>query len=184
MKFFILVSMVGLLIACSNPTTKNNDPVEQTQCSDYLKIIGDSVEIPYFEIELNLSEKAEEKLKANNETVIVMAYFEAMVENAETIPIQIRCQKFPERLHLLSYPIELTDQRLARFENIKFSKELYDLLENKDIQLLINVFSGRKSTGDNLLDVDILQDFMSEVKGKIFTLNGKLIGEEKKKKKT
>ena len=190
MKTLSLVCIAGLLIACGNPTKTNNveksilklsdsiniehsDVIEQTQNSDYLKIVGDSVEIPYFEIELKLSNKAEDKLKTNNETVILMAYFEG-ITNFENIP-----DKYKDRIdggfHLLSYPIELTDKRLARFENIKFSKDLYDFLENKDIRLLINVFSGRKSSEFNLLHCDILEGFISEIKGKRFTINGKLI---------
>jgi hypothetical protein len=39
------------------------------------------------------------------------------------------------------------------------------------------VYSGRKSTNVNLLDCDILQDFVSVVKGKRFLIKGKLIGE-------
>ena len=182
MKILILISLTGLLIACGNPTKKNEtdklirdlsdsvnvekpEIIEQVQNADYLKIVGDSVEIPFFEIELKLSEKAEKKLKADNETVIVMAYFLEIIRKDDY---------FDER-PLTSHSIELTDKRLARFENIKFSKDLYDSLENKDIELLINVFSGRRSTENNILDCDLLQDFMSNIKEKRFTLTGKLI---------
>ena len=188
-KILILILM-SLVVACSNPKKKNNvdesiqdlldspniehsEEIGKLQDSGYLKIVGDSVEIPWFEIELKLSEKAEEKLKADNESIIVAAYFEGSVN--ENIP-----EKYKEgvefgRLHLLTYQIELTDKRLAQFENVKFSKDLYDLLENKDIDLLINVFSGRKSTEFNILRCDILADSMSNVIGKRFTINGKLI---------
>ena len=183
MKFFtktlILVSITGLFIACGNQKKNNVDEsLSDSENIGYLKIVGDSVEIPYFEIELNLSEKAEEKLKTDNETVIVMAYFEGGITNIENVPEHYKDKIFASRfLYFASHSIELTDKRLARFENIKFSKDLYDLLDDKDIMVLINVFSGRKSTGDNLLDVDILQGTISEIKGKKFTLNGKLIGE-------
>jgi len=185
-RTLILVSITVLLTACGNFGQKKPDVVnlehpdanEQTQNSDYLKIVGDSVEIPFFEIELNLSEKAEAKLKTDHETVIVMAYFEG-IANMENIPDKYKDRAGFGRLHLLSYPIELTDKRMARFENITFPKDLYDLLENKDIMLLINVFSGRQSTEDNLLEVDILEGNMSELKEKRFTLNGKLIYNDK-----
>jgi len=149
----------------------------------HLKIVGDSVEIPWFEIELKLSEEAEKKLKDGNETIIVKAFFDG-ITNIESIPKKYK-RKYKDRidykgifgggLHLTQHSIELTDKRLARFENIRFSKELYDLLDNKDILLLINVFSGRRSSMNNLLDFDILQGNMSEIQGKRFTLNGKLI---------
>ena len=177
-KIFILIIF---FFACGNPAKKNSIDKSAIELSDsinteYLKIVGDSVEIPYFEIELKLSDKAEKKLKTDNESIIVMAYFTYFQED------KIYPEKYKDNvdysgeLMLLSYPIELTDKRLAIFENVKFSKDLYDLFgENKDIDLLINVFSGRKSCEDNILDCTILQNPMSKIKGKRFTIEGKLI---------
>jgi len=71
--------------------------------------------------------------------------------------------------------IEIKNGGIAKFENIRFPKPLYDSLSDKDIQLLINVFSGRHSSPDNLLDCGIIQEKMSKVKGKIFTIDCKLI---------
>ena len=79
---FLVAILTSLLIACGNPTKKSgvdksiqelsdsvnieySEVIEGTQSSDYLKIVGDSVEIPSFEIELILSDKAEEKLKTD-----------------------------------------------------------------------------------------------------------------------
>jgi hypothetical protein len=204
MKVLILISVIVLLISCSNPTKNNLDiselqdtiTIEQdstkdikdlmkvVHISDYLKIVSDSVEIPFFEIELKLSKKAEEKLKTDNETVIVSATFESNLLNDEDIILNNKNipQEYKERveygrLYLLSHRIELTDERLVRFENIKFHKNLYDLLEDKDIMLLINVFSGRRSFENNILDCDILYDSMNKIKEKRFIIRGKLIGE-------
>jgi len=190
MRILTFTVLIGLLISCNESTQKNNSDslaqtqidsiskekpklIEQKQVLDYLKIIGDSVEIPSFDIELKLSQKAEKKLKNDNESVIVMAYFSG--DPIENIPNKYVDNVEMGELFLLSYPIELTDKRLAKFENIKFSLELYNLLANKDIRLLINVYSGRKSTNINLLDCGILQDSMSKIKGKRFTIKGKLI---------
>ncbi|MDD2636775.1 MAG: hypothetical protein PHW82_14885 [Bacteroidales bacterium] len=147
--------------------------IEQKLDTHYLITTGDSVEIPSFEIELKLSKKAETKLKNDNESVIVMAFFTG--EPIENIPDKYKHKVEMGELWLLSYPIELTDKRIAKFENLKFHKDLYDLLKNKDIRLLINVYSGRKSTDVNILDCEILQDNMSNINGKQFTINGKLI---------
>lgn len=190
MKKVILTILTGLLIACNNSTPKNNSEsqdltqadsirkgqselIEQKLDTNYLIKVGDSVEIPSFEIELKLSEKAEEKLKNDNETVIVMAFFTG--EPIENIPDKYKDKVEMDELWLFSYSVELTDKRIAKFENLKFHKDLYDLLKDKDIRLLINVFSGRKSTDVNLLDCGILQDNISNIKGKRFTINGKLI---------
>ena len=88
-RTLILTILTGLLITCGNSTKKSNvdkiiqeksdtvniehsEVIEEFQNSGYLKIVGDLVEIPYFEIELKLSEKAEEKLKTDNETVMLI----------------------------------------------------------------------------------------------------------------
>jgi len=145
---------------------------EEFQNSGYLKIVGDSVEIPSFEIALKLSEKAEEKLKTYAESVVVFAYFSGKA--IANVP-----EKYADLVdygfNFLTSKIELTDERVARFEHIKFSKELYDLLEDKDITLLINVVSGGRFSEYNILDCEILENRMSNVMGKRFTIAGTLI---------
>ena len=140
--------------------------------NDPLTIIGDSVEIPSFEIEISLSDKANEKLKKEKESIKVAAYFSGIPKDTT----------LEEYRHSGEYPVtmsekELLDTRTAKFEGIRFSRSLYDSLANKNITLLINVFSGRRSSKLNFLNCDILQDSISAIKGKHFVLKGKLIGE-------
>ena len=192
LKTVVLMSVMGLLTACGNPTKKSNvnesiresdsvnpeysERIEKSQDSGYLKIVGDSVEIPFFEIELKLSEKAEKKLKNDHESVIVRACVSFIPLNNETVPDQFEDKfDFFEELLLSSSQIELTDKRVARFEHIKFSKDLYDLLKDNDIAVLINVFSGRRSSENNILDCNILEDAISNIKEKRFIITGKLI---------
>lgn len=74
--------------------------------------------------------------------------------------------------------IELTgDNRIARFEGLKFSKAAYEKLADKDISMLINIYSGRKSSDNNLLDCGIMEDKASKFRNKRFTLGCKLIEE-------
>lgn len=193
MKNLIIIILLEIIVACSPSIGKvNQENADQTKLdtfkkkqeivrkpetpinSNYLRIRGDSVELPSFEIEVLLSTKAERKLKTDKESIIVMAYFSGYSVNL--IP-----EKFKENvdetgeLILLSYPVELTDSRLAKFENLKFSKELYNLLDNKDINVLINVYSGRRSSEFNILDCELLQDSMSNISGKRLSIKGDLI---------
>ena len=183
MRNLILIILTGILFGCnsanSKETKENSTDKNQVEISTSdldlksLKIVGDSVLIPSFEIEILLNEKAEAKLKKENESVIVMAYFNG--DPIEEIPEKYMDKVEMDGLLLLASSIELTDKRIATFENLKFSKELYDLLANKEIQLLINVYSGRKSSDLNLLQCEILQDSLSNVIGKKITLKGELI---------
>ncbi|MEO8149306.1 MAG: hypothetical protein ABI723_16795 [Bacteroidia bacterium] len=164
MKYYLAILVTVIISGCSFPDGQN-----------YLKVVGDSVEVPSFEIEVTLNKKAEEKLSNDKETIIIMAYFTGNPK--DNIPKKYHDKIDIDGLFLRSYSIELKDKRTARLQGIKFPKELFDLLSDKDIDLLINVCSGRRSTDINLLDCDILQDKMSNVYGKKFTIKGKLIAE-------
>ena len=186
MKFFAIIFSLLFLFSCKSETGKEkNQTLKKSSDTNLLakknsasydkndfKLIDDSVEIPAFEIEIILSTKAEEKLKANKETIIINAAFSGIPKD-KTLK---EYKKWGE-IGIKSCERELFDKRIAKFEGIKFSKSLYNSLSDKNISLLINVYSGRRSSDNNLLDCDILQDKMSEVKGKRFTIKGKLIGE-------
>ena len=177
-KFFPLYIPLVFLLSCSShkDDKKNDVPVKNDSVTlnsnDYLLLTGDSVEVPAFEIEVSLSPKAEEKLKAIRETIIVAAYFSGIPKDT-TLKDYL---KYGE-LAINSNERELSDNRVAKFEGIKFSRTLLDTIPAKNMNLLINVYSGRRSAKDNLLDCDILNKPISEIKGKKFVLKGKLIGE-------
>jgi hypothetical protein len=189
MKIFAFFIISGLLISCGNSVKKENmdipvqvsteqtEPIEQIYYSDFLKTNGDLVEIPSFEIELELSEKAEKKLTQDKESVIVAAYFTSRLDDIAKIPEKYKDRLVFDEMKLLTHTIELTDTRLAKFENLEFPKDLYDLLDDKDIDVLINVVSGKSSTKGNILDCAILSGHVSKIEGERFTLNGGLIGE-------
>lgn len=134
------------------------------------RVIGDSVQIPGFIIEINLSPAAEKELKDQHESVIVQAYFSGE-------PKDTTSEEYQEEgvLNIGSYRIELFDTRTAIFNHIKIKKALFGELENKNFEVLINVFSGRHSSELNILNCDILQENIRSVAGKKFTLNGRLI---------
>jgi hypothetical protein len=155
-------------------------PTEQIHDLDYLKINGDLVEIPIFEIELFLSYIAEKKLMDDKESIIVAAYFTSELDDIDKIPEEYKDRWIRGTITLLKHRIELTDTRLAIFENLEFPKDLYDLLEDKDIHVLINVFSGRRSTNVNLLNFGIVSGPISKIREKRFILIGGLLKEEKK----
>jgi hypothetical protein len=183
---FLLI--VFFLSACSGGSDKkaSKNEMEATEAADsiksanktsgsisdfgYFKPDGDSLIIPAFEIEVNLSQKAKAKLSKDKETIIVSASFMG-------IPKDTTSEEFLQsgEMGIAGKDIELRNNNVAKFENIKFSKSLYDSLSDKDIQLLINVFSGRRSSTNNLLSCGIVQEKMSKIKGKKFAINCKLI---------
>lgn len=174
--FIILIYLTGT-ISCTNTWKPTNRKIEIDSLSrndlGYLQLDGDSVLIPDFEIEVSLSPNAEKKLKSINETVIVSAMFSGVPKDTTSEEYLIWGQ-----IGISEYRVELTDQRMARFEKVRFHSSWLNKLADKDIYILINVFSGRRSTENNLLDCEFLQDKMSVIKGKKFTIKGKLIDED------
>ncbi|MEO6317125.1 MAG: hypothetical protein ABIU63_12955 [Chitinophagaceae bacterium] len=144
-----------------------------TPAASDLQQVGDSFLIPSFDIEVHLTPGANEKLSHDKETIIVAAWFSGDPRDTTSAEYAESGQQF-----IKFSEIELTgSNRVAKFDGIKFSKAAYDSLASKDLSVLINVYSGRRTTQDNLLDCSILSDKISAVKGKQYKLSGKLITE-------
>ena len=181
-KYFVSCIVLFSVLSCTSHQEKNNsamgnDGTENTAAArgiadDYLTVDKDSVLIPSFAVEINLSGKATEKLLKEKESMLVTAWFSGM-------PKDTTSKEFREwgEMFIRSFSIELDTGRIARFEGVKFSKSIYELLEGKDIKVLVNVYSGRKSSPDNLLDCEILSERISTVKERTMLLSGKLISE-------
>lgn len=181
-NFLIILSFLSsfpCLSQTENKMTNNNSEISRVTKAKSIQPIGndfveekDSVLIPSFEIKLILSDTAEKRLTIQKESVIVKAYYSGIPKDS-TIEASYKWGKYS----LFNRSIELTDSRTAKFENIKISKKTYESLTNKNIEVLINVFSGRRSSDKNILNCDILEDRLSNLKNKSVSLTGRLIGE-------
>lgn len=191
MKLLLNIFIISLLTSCfnadkgssngKNEINKNSLSEVETELNnkkelsekpmkDQFVFVGDSVILPEFEIELKLSENAEKKLKTDKESIIVQAYFSGIPKDT-TLADYIMWGK----IRIGSYKVELFDKRVARFVNVKISKDALELLSDKDFEVLINIFTGRRASSSNLLDTDILQDGIESIKAKRHLLKGKLI---------
>lgn len=149
-------------------------PIEEpsdVDLSELYEMVGDSVVIPAFEVEVWETAKAAADMKKRKETVIVSAMFSGF-------PIHEKDASEVGTLDFLAKDMELSGtNRIARFEGLKFHKSVLDKLKDKDITLLINVFSGRKSSEDNLLNCGIVDAKASTFKNRRFLVNCHLISE-------
>jgi hypothetical protein len=83
----------------------------------YYKADGDSLIIPTFEIGVNLSPKADKKLKEDKETIIVTAFFSGQPKDKTSKEYLNDGEIF------LTYAkIELTDARIANLKELNFLK--------------------------------------------------------------
>lgn len=155
------------LLACCDSRPPAQKPIP------YLKVEGDDVLIPSFEVVLDVDQKAIEKLKSEKEGILILSYFTGS-------PTKEAEKKYPEfeiqgEITLAKTSVEMTDGHSAKIENVRFPKARYLDLADKDINVLVNVVSARKSSSENLLDCGIVQGKMSAIMGKSFTIKCRLI---------
>lgn len=129
-------------------------------------------EVPRFTVSVHLSPKASAKLKRMKETIIVSASFFGYPTRAA----QNKAECSGE-IGLGSFDKEMDKPGVAIFEGSTYDKSKLSLIENQEPLLLINVFSGRKSSEDNLLDCSIFQDSVDRAVKDGVRIDCKLIGE-------
>jgi hypothetical protein len=96
---------------------------------------------PDFSVTVTLSDRAQAKFQKSKETIIVYGYF------ADKIG--------PEgELSLGVAEFELQQPGTVNFKNVIFLKENVERLRNPDYEVLINVYSGRRSSDKNLLSCE------------------------------
>ena len=149
------------------PDDDDDDP---TELLNVFTESGDSITIPEFEIEVDLTDEAEAVLERSNESIIVQAYITGIPREGA----KIEATEMGE-VYLADPNIELVDSRVARFQQVNIAKQSFESLADEDFQVLINIFSGRRSSDVNVIDCDILQAPISVVRGQRHTLAGKLI---------
>ena len=175
MKNIIYTLLLIFVIISCNQSKKENFEITKKTEQKLGKISDDSVNVPNFEIQLNLSEKAEKTLKEKNESIIISVDF---IGEPEKRIVQSRKYEFYDEngdLTIGTKRVEFESERIIKFENCKVSKKSLNLLKNKTYEVRVNVFSGRKSSKDNLITCDYLQENINKIKNKRITLNGKLI---------
>ena len=134
----------------------------------YFKFDNDSVTVLPFEIAITLSPKAKDKIITSKETIIVNVSLSGSPKDKKLISED-------GNFYVASAEQEITYGQIAKFDNIKFSRKIYDQLIDKDVSVNVFFYSGRKSSKDNLLSGNILSDKISNVVTKQFELTGKLI---------
>ncbi len=166
------------LFSCNDQTKPSKEvttdtivaPVQKAPQPGLFIVDGDSLIIPSFEVELSLSPKAKQRIVGSGETIVMDAFYSG--EPKDTIGVKVAEDG---EYYIANARKEIKYGETVRFESVKFPRKQYEFLANKDIDVLINVYTGRHTTSDNLLDCEILSDKISKLMGKKFTLKGKLI---------
>ncbi len=133
-----------------------------------------TVPAPGFTVNVTYSAKALETLNARKETVIVAAYVDANPKKG--IPPKLVAED--GQIALADKRIEIKPGESAVFDKLNLNATTLKYVDDYGPELLINVFSGRRSSGDNLLDCGIEQGPLKDYANKTLTINCKLIAEK------
>jgi len=128
---------------------------------------------PGFSVSVTLSDKAGKKLTDGKETIVVAAYFSGSPKPGTP-------RKYLSdigQVDLGEAHVEVAPGTIATFGPVKLKQDALSQVDAKGPQLLINVYSGRKSSPDNLLDCGIYEDALAPIEGKTIPIACKLIGE-------
>lgn len=126
-----------------------------------------------FIVNIALPEKARKRLVESKETIVVAGYVTGN-------PKQGALKRYVNRMgevELGDVKAEVAPGENATFSQIHVKQDALEQTDEKDPQILINVFSGRKSSKDNLLDCGIYQGPLKSVQGGSVPISCKLIGE-------
>jgi hypothetical protein len=132
-----------------------------------------TVQFQGFNVAVALSEKARKRLVDAKETVIVAAYFTG---NPKPGAPKQYLSEIGE-VDLGHEEVEVAPGTGATFGEIKLKKDALDEVDDQGAQLLVNVYSGKKSSADNLIECGIYEGALRAAQNKSIPIGCKLIGE-------
>jgi hypothetical protein len=124
-------------------------------------------------VSVTLSDKAKRLLTDQKETIVVAAYFTGSPKPGTPR----RYVSHEGDIGLGEAHVEVAIGAIAKFGPVKLDQDPLQQVDKNGPQLLINVYSGRKSSPDNLLDCGIYEDALAPIQGKTIPIACKLIGE-------
>lgn len=127
-----------------------------------------------FSVNVTYSQKASSALAAGKETVIVAGYLYGF-------PLQGTPKKYVDHMGQMSIgddiKQEISPGAIATFGTIKFDEAMLKWMDSRGPQIVINVYSGRKSSPNNLLDCGFYEGPLKAIQGTSLPISCKLIGE-------
>lgn len=114
---------------------------------------------PAFLIRLALTDRAKKKLRKQKETVIISFEFG---------------NEIGPDADYLSDELEVSNSQEVNTDDLKIEAEKFSAFKS-NYEVLVNVYSGRKSSEYNLLSCGILQDKIEPIRGKTHTIECDLI---------
>lgn len=161
------LALVALLFGCSNPTVSSRSGSDQTE--EQQKEIG-----PAFSVNIQLSERAREKLTDGKETIIVAGYFTGHPkEGTDAKYLDIKSRD----VDLGDVQQEIWPGETAVFDQLRLNPDAVSRIDSQGPHILIDVVSGRKSSKNNLLDCEGHDEQFESLRGRTILIRCRLIAE-------
>jgi hypothetical protein len=126
-----------------------------------------------FTVTITYSQKAMATLVAGKETVIVVGYlYGSPIPGTPKQDVDHVGQ-----IDMGEVKEEIAPGAIAKFDKVKLNAPMLKWLDSQGPQLLINVYSGRKSSPNNLIDCGIYDGPLQAVQDQSIPIACKLIGE-------
>jgi hypothetical protein len=182
MKIKLLpVLSLAFLFSCQGPEKKETAsvsadtltkvPAAPPEKKEGVYIVeGDSLRVPAFDVQIELSEKAKQRILGKRESIVVDVFLEGTPKAGSRAKLEEDGSFF-----LGSVKREIRYGQTAHIDDLKFPIKLFDQLEDKDADLTVNVYTGRHTSPDNLITGDFLGDKVSKIAGRNYVLKYKLI---------
>jgi hypothetical protein len=182
MKLQRLMIITIVLLSCTTNQSKTGQGSKGDLIQNHTAITNqskndpfagsDSLLVPSFEVEIVLSEKAKERMLTPRESIIVFTEFFGEPKDSSDKGLNETGD-----LMLASSEKEINSPWVTKIENILISRETFDRLKNKDFSVLVQIWSGRRSSEYNLLHGELIDGTIGQLKGKRHKLQAKLIEE-------
>jgi hypothetical protein len=168
-SFFSVSTILVLLISVAGVATHDRVLAQQQRT----KAAPPVAALSSFTVTVTYSQKAMDTLLAGKETVIVAGYLTAS-------PISGTPKQYVDHVGEIGRgegQKEIAPGAIATFDSVKPTPAMMKWVDSSGPQLLINVYSGRKSSPNNLLDCGIYEGSLQAVNGQSIPISCKLIGE-------
>jgi hypothetical protein len=185
---FISILCSGILVSCSfakkntEQTDITTEVLNDTINNDVVKnntVSEDSIIIPTFYIDVELTAKAKEIIIATKETIVVN--FSISFAKEDFIEKSSFSKQIAEDglIWLCSLDKEINFGETAKIDGLKIPQKLYNDLKIKEIWGFAQCYTGRKVFDKNLLMNTNFAEFdvLKVVSNEIFIINAKLIAE-------
>jgi hypothetical protein len=127
---------------------------------------GPQLSVPAFQISITLSEAAAQKLRDAHETIKGAVYFDG---NGHSRPGEYTAPSRP--VVLGSYDFEIDQPGVVSVDHATISEEAFKRLTDTDYYYTVNVYSGRRTFKDNVLDGGHAGGHISEATKKRIEIN-------------